>query len=317
MNNNLPVDIWRHSFELSLKENPLNIFNFTNEMLMLLAGYKQNEIESLLKKIIIENYKKEENEFIVFCIEENQSVLESKMFWDNIEVINSIKKRFIVYPCDDEPIRYCVKNNNFKLFDWLNSQNLINKNNVCFQAVTYKNYEFLRFVEKYNFPKSKGCIWAAVNKNDLEMIRFLRERNDPFPWDEDSTLQAAMNNNLEILKYLRSGNDPCKLNPSCARFAGENKNFEMLKFLGICETMEEFEKYVIENPIQIIILNEFEGEENEDDEDEDDDENENEDDGDENEDEDGDENENEDDDEENEDGEDEYKSDNDEESDEE
>ena len=111
------------------------------------------------------------------------------------------------------------------------------------------------------------------------MIRFLRERNDPFPWDESCTLQAAMNNNLEILKYLRSGNDPCKLNPSCVRFAGENKNFEMLKFLGICETMEEFEKYVIENPIQIIILNEFQGEENEDeDEGEDDYEGENEDD---------------------------------------
>ena len=285
MNNNIPVDIWRHSFELSLKENPFNIFNFTNEMLMLLAGYKQNEIESLLKKIIIENYKKEKNEFIVFCIQENQSVLESKMFWDNIEVINSIKKRFIVYPCDDEPIRFCVKYNNFKLFDWLNSQNLINKNNVCFQAVTYKNYEFLRFVEKYNFPQSNGCIWSAVNKNDLEMIRFLRERNDPFPWDEDSTLEAARNNNLEILKYLRSGNDPCKLNPSCVRFARDNKNFEMLKFLGICETMEEFEKYIIENPkMQIIILNEFQGEENEDDEDGDEDEgHENEDDDDEDE----------------------------------
>jgi hypothetical protein len=190
MTSNIPVDIWRHIFEMKLKDEPLFIFNFTREMI-LLGDYKIEEIGEMIKKSIIRNLEITKVPFFDFCKRrKNQYILESKIFLNYINILDSIKNNHLSrrdyfykmsnyqYSSDEyfdgSICEYAIKNNNIKLLKWLISK-CKNRENICF---------------------------FAIKHNNLEILRFLIEQNDPFPLDKNCFKKAMYNNNAEIIKYI-------------------------------------------------------------------------------------------------------------------
>jgi hypothetical protein len=45
-------------------------------------------------------------------------------------------------------------------------------------------------------------LFFAIKHNNLEILRFLIEQNDPFPLDENCFKKVMYNNNGEIIKYI-------------------------------------------------------------------------------------------------------------------
>jgi hypothetical protein len=262
MKQNIPVDVWRHIFSLKLKDDPLFIFDFTREIIIL-GDYMKNEIREMVKNAIIRNFELTKVSFFNYCLGNNKEyILKSKIFLNNIEVLNSIDDSFLflynIY--NSNFLEYITIKNNMILIEWL-----INKKknlDLCRLAIRYNNLKMLRFLRERNDPYhwnknctyyafknnnlemlsflrsgndpcpwDRYCCWKAVENNNLEMLQFLRKGNDPCPWYELCTCDAVKNNNLEILKFLREGNDPCPWNDNCCWKAVENNNLEMLQFL--------------------------------------------------------------------------------------
>jgi hypothetical protein len=243
MINYIPVDIWRHIFSLKLRDEPLFIFNFTREIIIL-GEYKKNEFSNMIKDAIIRNYEITNVPFFDFVIYKDYRyayILECKMFLCNLNILNSILDSHLcnfynIY--ENFVIMYLVRNNNLKLLRWIKSNKdckdkYIFNEDCCSTAIHKNNLEMLRLLRDGNDP----CPWnewsavCAVINNNLEMLRFMREGNNPCPWDKDCCFAAIYNNNLEILTFLREGNNPCPWDISCFLRAIENNNLEILRFM--------------------------------------------------------------------------------------
>jgi len=241
---NIPLDVWRHIFSLKLKDDPLFIFEFTKEIIILGEYMKdKNEIREMVKNAIIRNFELTKVTFFDYCLKNNKEhILSSKIFLDNINVLNSIDDcllfiRHITWFTlnNYDFIKYIIIENNTILVEWL----IIKKKDIninlsfCNYAARNNNLKMLKFLREKNnpCPWSEWCVYEAVRYNNFEMLRFLREGNDPCPWDRNCCQQAILNNNLEILKFMREGNDPCPWHEDCAPSAVKNNNLEMLRFL--------------------------------------------------------------------------------------
>jgi len=249
MTQNIPSELWRHIFSLKLESNPLFIFNFTREMIIL-GEYKKNEFSEIIKNAIIRNFKKQKVPFFNFCLEKTDlendkfSILKSKIFLSNINILNSIDDCYLflgdinkidIHTRDKNFLNYIFTNNNIELIKYLIFKNNIN---ACYFAARNNNVKILRFIKKeiescqyYEWNEIHSCHWACFNDN-LEMLKILREGNKPSPWDKYCCNAACYNNNnLEMLMFLREGNDPCPWHEDCCYRACCNNNLEMLMFL--------------------------------------------------------------------------------------
>jgi len=210
--------------------------------------------EDMIKKSIIENFEISNFPFFDFCRENNKSILETKIFLDNINILNSIDDSYLCkydysYKIDYDEymeneflnyqylngslLEYSVKTNNIKLMEWILFNRFNDIKNLCYFAVSNNNLEMLRFFRERNepYPWDESCCCQAISKNNLEILKYLRSFNNPCPWDKTCTRKASTINNLEMLRFLREGNDPCPWDDWCCCDAISKNNLEMLKFL--------------------------------------------------------------------------------------
>jgi hypothetical protein len=122
----------------------------------------------------------------------------------------------------------------------------------CSKAIYYNNLEMLKYLRNQNppFPWDENCFTIAVKNENLEMLVYLKTSNPPCPWDESACKEAIENGNLEILSWLRSFNPPCPWDEDCYTIALEQSNFEIMNWLSIqnppCPTSEYLCNNIIE-----------------------------------------------------------------------
>jgi len=175
--------------------------------MILLGEYIKNEFLIMIKNSIIRNFEIIKVPFFDYCLCKigNRHILKHKIFLENLNVLTDIEDSFL-YDDIDSLIRYIINYKNLKLLKW--------------------SKEKFRDFEEFDLFCDFACKY-----NNLEMLKFLREGNDPCPWDEHCTKEVTYGNNLEMLKFLREGNDPCPWDESCCYWACRNNNLEMLQFL--------------------------------------------------------------------------------------
>jgi hypothetical protein len=283
MNIIIPEDVWRIIFSILLSDNHLFVFKFTREII-LLANYTKSETEEMIKNAIILNFEITKVPFFDYCMENNQNILINKTFLNHLNALNSINDKYLckldysyrsekdieyrnleykikhLYGIKEEMrysiLEYSIKNNNFKLIEWISSKTKENKENkeknFCFFAVKYNNLKMLEYFRKNNFPFDEFCCSRAVLNNNLEILRFLRENeNMPCPWDKGCCYLAVRNRNFEMLKYLRSQNPPCEWEKE-----SHLKSLDvMIMFINnsikhpeICETLKNMREWILSQP---------------------------------------------------------------------
>jgi hypothetical protein len=230
----IPNEIWRHVFSFLLKENHLFIFNFTREMIIL-GNYDKDEIDKLFNDAIIKNFKITNVPFFHYCIKERKSILKCKIFLDNINNLNFINDSYLFESTSIYNIlNHSIKSNNFILLKWLRiNYKSIDNTKLCYFAIENNNLEMLRFFRERDepLPWDETCCMIAVKNNNYKILRYLRSGNNLCPWDEQCCWYATKNNNFQILKFLRRKNNPCPLNKNCALEATKNNNLQILKYL--------------------------------------------------------------------------------------
>lgn len=61
-------------------------------------------------------------------------------------------------------------------------------------------------------PWDAWVCWRAARGGHLEMLKWLRGQDPPCPWNEDTCWEAARGGHLEVLKWLREQDPPCPWN---------------------------------------------------------------------------------------------------------
>jgi len=88
-----------------------------------------------------------------------------------------------------------------------------------------EGYEYL--VKGYQRPTCH----AAARNGHLDVLKWLRSRDPPCPWNEWTCLRAAENGHLDVLKWLRSQDPPCPWDHMASHAAAGKGHLDVLKWL--------------------------------------------------------------------------------------
>ena len=77
----------------------------------------------------------------------------------------------------------------------------------------------------------ESCTVAAVERNHLPMLRWLRAQEPQCPWDIDCCTEAARIGSLGMLQWLRSQHPPCPWSDGCTWWTTTHGNLLMLRWL--------------------------------------------------------------------------------------
>ena len=80
------------------------------------------------------------------------------------------------------------------------------------------------------FPKA-NVLAAAAKEGHLELVRLLRDPEDPCPWDWRGCAFAAQNGQLATLQWLRAQDPPCPWDAQACTNAAANGHLVTLQWL--------------------------------------------------------------------------------------
>ena len=204
---NLPVDIIRHTYTLLLTDNPLEIFNFTEET------FKKGEYDTLEEKGKLITFALKRNfEITKMPLFENNKLkmlFESENFTQNLHYLDLVENKELIYLIDEKSLTFHNVKNNLKILDWLINQS------------------------SPSFILNKIFMSDVIFDNNLKTLKWLFFQNPPCPWDEICFLMCIIYNRLEIIKWLYSQNPPsfCIFDENCCSLAVTKMNLEMLIWL--------------------------------------------------------------------------------------
>jgi hypothetical protein len=83
-------------------------------------------------------------------------------------------------------------------------------------AIKYHRLEIIEWLEYHNCPvDTLTCATAALDSTSpstsLELLSYLRDRPNPFPWSSDTCHNAALVGNLSLLQWLTQQDPPCPI----------------------------------------------------------------------------------------------------------
>ncbi len=118
--------------------------------------------------------------------------------------------------CTESLIPQSIHNDEIFLLKYLNDNYEIEKDEEDFyEALKFGTFETVIYLHENGYSRrfgTRACAYAARNKRyGLEILKWLRRRNPPCPWNEEVTENAVLNygQGLEILKWARGQNPPC------------------------------------------------------------------------------------------------------------
>ena len=77
----------------------------------------------------------------------------------------------------------------------------------------------------------EACTAAAVQRDDLPMLIWLRSQDPPCPWDSRCCKKAVKNSSINMLQWLRSQQPPCPWDARCTLRATQLGDLSMLRWL--------------------------------------------------------------------------------------
>jgi len=130
--------------------------------------------------------------------------------------------------------RICVKYHNVGLLQYYEARyGVVPTVELMNCAAKYGVLSIMRYLRERDDP----CPWnawacASAARNDhLHILHYLRERDDPCPWNERACASAAGNGHLRILRYLRERDDPCPWDTWACAEAARNDHLRILRYL--------------------------------------------------------------------------------------
>jgi len=145
--------------------------------------------------------------FLNFLIDKYNSEIDFDTYYnfvlkhENLEILKILKEKNKDYRPKEYHYSECCYINNLEIL-----KNLANEKDGCIWYLNIKS------------------IYWMVSNNNLEMLRFIREGNNRYQWDEKDCWWACWYSNLEILKFIRNENDPCPWDKEACIKLCHNKN---------------------------------------------------------------------------------------------
>ena len=101
-------------------------------------------------------------------------------------------------------------------------------------AVERNDLSMLRWLRAQDppCPWDKHCCWAAVRIGSFSLLQWLRSQQPPCPWDKSCTGQATSRGHLPMLKWLRAQEPPCPWSPHCTIEAARKGHLDILEWLS-------------------------------------------------------------------------------------
>lgn len=103
---------------------------------------------------------------------------------------------------------YCtkaaIKNNNKKMLDLLCKHNFQWSNDAIMNCVTSDNYDMLQYVVDKGcpIPTNDQIFLASASRSDVEIIKFLKEKQPEFYFTPDMFEEAIIHKRYDILEYI-------------------------------------------------------------------------------------------------------------------
>jgi hypothetical protein len=109
----------------------------------------------------------------------------------------------------------------------------VQSKNKCIFAIEKGNLEILKWLisENQQCPWNENTCSNAAQYGHLHVLQWLRFQDPPYPWNEYTCLYAAFNGHLNILQWARSQNPPCPWDVYTCAHAAENGHLHVLQWL--------------------------------------------------------------------------------------
>jgi hypothetical protein len=86
-----------------------------------------------------------------------------------------------------------------------------------------------------SFGRSAVCT-AAARAGNVQVLRYLRSKDEPTPWDLETSYAAALGGHLETLQWLRAQDPPCPWDDSTCTAAASTGQLPVLEWLRSGQT---------------------------------------------------------------------------------
>lgn len=117
-------------------------------------------------------------------------------------------------PISDNAKLCAVRGGHIHVLNWLNG--LLGETSIldelfCPAAAGYKQLDMLRWLRAHDppYPWDEMTCVSAAEAGCIEVLKWARDQQPPCPWSEECCQEAAGENELETLKWLRSQSPPC------------------------------------------------------------------------------------------------------------
>jgi hypothetical protein len=104
-----------------------------------------------------------------------------------------------------------------EVLEWFHEQSLKSKIKIFspqahVTAIQYHRLEIIEWLQYKECPfDERTCATAALDSNAIELLTWLRQRPNPYPWRSDTCHNAALVGNLPLLQWLTQQTPPCPL----------------------------------------------------------------------------------------------------------
>jgi hypothetical protein len=123
---------------------------------------------------------------------------------------------------------------NLEVLRWAFSNHSFDRNNsLCIYAATNGHLEVLKWLRSLDspWPWNKITSACAASNGQLKVLTWMRRQISPCPWSEGTCSSAAHNGHLQMLQWLRI--EGCPWNEYSCQCAARSGHFEVLKWLRI------------------------------------------------------------------------------------
>ena len=154
----------------------------------------------------------------------NLSLDDKLKFLETFVVTSELFDQYIREPyfTNKELYKITNENNNFAFYGCVRllrfacelNPNGNQKELTCFIASLGGHLNIVKWCRSQDppFPWDWRTYSCAAREGHLEIIKWCRSQDPPCPWNEYTCIDAAMGGHLEILQWCRSQNPPCPWN---------------------------------------------------------------------------------------------------------
>ena len=117
---------------------------------------------------------------------------------------------------------------------------------TCRHAAKKGHLDVVKWLRSQNppYPWDGLTCSDAASKGHLAVVKCLRSLDPPCPWGEWACPNAARNGHLDVLKWLRSQDPPCPWGVETCRAAARNGHLDVLKWLRSQDPPCPWDKWV-------------------------------------------------------------------------